>query len=86
MKKSMIIFLVLAGVFLSGCRAGVTGDMSPEPCPFEPVAAVVGPRGTDFGGTEKAYVLIRHTDGNYYVISMDRASARRVNGIKPCQD
>jgi len=89
MKKSIFIFLVLTGLVLSGCGVSVSGDLSPDPCRFEPVAAVVGTRGEGFGGKEKAYVLIRHTDGNYYVINMETASARRVGGIKrtkPCQD
>jgi hypothetical protein len=45
---------------------------------FMPVSTVVGTTG---GDRERAYVLIRHTDGKYYVISMNDGRARKVSGI-----
>jgi len=86
MKKSIFIFLVLTGLVLSGCGVSVSHELTPENCLFEPVVTVVGPRGECVSGKEKAYVLIRHADGNYYVIAMETASARRVRGIKPRHD
>jgi hypothetical protein len=45
---------------------------------FMPVSTVVGIRE---GNRETAYVLIRHTDGKYYVINMNTGSANKVSGI-----
>lgn len=36
------------------------------------------------GEGEKALVLIKHSDGYFYVVDMKSASARKVGGIKPC--
>ena len=35
------------------------------------------------GESEKALVLIKHSDGYFYVVDMKSANARKVSGIKP---
>ena len=93
-KVLALIALMIAGAFVSGCMNIQTDEESRKAIQdcyskiaisnFEPVLAVTGPRGGQRSGREKAFVLIRHDDGHYYVINMNDASAHKVGGIKPC--
>jgi hypothetical protein len=91
--RVLICLLLLFAVFGTGCAVDMSSKKEPgrdkviehiaEPQgQFGPVSTVVGTTG---GDRETAYVLIRHTDGQYYVINMNTGRAKKVSGIKsPC--
>jgi len=89
--KVLMLVLVAAVVWGAGCSVdmsekgpkghGATGDWCRES--FQPVLAIIGPRG-GMSGNETAFALIRHADGTYYVINMNKGIARQVKQIKPC--
>lgn len=92
-KLLVLIALLTVGTFITGCmniQADEGARKAIQACHskalksgFEPVVAVTKMRERSRESAEIARALIRHDDGDYYIVNMERATARKVSGIAP---
>ena len=82
-KVVVLIALLTAIAFVTGCTAIQANEdasySTVGTSGFEPVLAVTNSGANPY--SENARILIRHDDGNYYIIDVKNASARKVDGI-----